>query len=66
MIDCYRMKGNTSMSNETEAQIQKRLSTHLDSLNVLWTATANGGKRDKRTASSLKAQGVKRGVPTHC
>jgi hypothetical protein len=63
MIDCYRMKGNTSMSNETEAQIQKRLSTHLDSLNLLWTATANGGKRDKRTASSLKAQGVKRGVP---
>ena len=63
MIDCYRMKGNNSMSNETEAQIQKRLSVHLDSLNVLWTATANGGKRDKRTASSLKAQGVKRGVP---
>jgi len=49
--------------NETEAQIQKRLAVYLDRLNLLWTATANGGKRDKRTASALKSQGVKKGVP---
>jgi hypothetical protein len=51
------------MTQETEAQIQKRLAQYLDSLNLFWTATANGGKRDKKTACSLKAQGVKRGVP---
>ena len=52
------------MTQETEAQIQKRLAQYLDELNLFWTATANGGKRDKKTACSLKAQGVKRGVPT--
>ncbi len=52
------------MTQETEAQIQKRLAQYLDGLNLFWTATANGGKRDKKTACSLKAQGVKRGVPT--
>jgi hypothetical protein len=47
----------------TEADIQKTLATLLDSLGLLWTATANGGKRDRRTGASLKAQGVKPGVP---
>lgn len=31
-------------------------------LNMLY-AVPNGGKRDKRTAAMLKAEGVKRGVP---
>lgn len=47
----------------TEADIQKTLVSYLDHANLLWTATANGGKRDKRTAAGLKAQGVKAGVP---
>ena len=47
----------------TEADIQKELAKILDSARLLWTATANGGKRDKRTAAALKAQGVKPGVP---
>ena len=51
------------MSQESEADIQARLKSTLDELGVLWTATANGGKRDRRTAASLKRQGVKRGVP---
>ena len=49
--------------SESESDIQKRLSCALDELGVLWTATANGGRRDRRTAASLKKQGVKRGVP---
>lgn len=47
----------------TEADIQRELAKALDAANLLWTATANGGKRDKRTAASLKAQGLKPGVP---
>jgi len=47
----------------TEAEIQKELARVLDHAGLCWTATANGGKRDKRTAASLKAQGLKPGVP---
>jgi hypothetical protein len=47
----------------SEADIQKRLAKALDAAELIWTATANGGKRDKRTAASLKAQGLKPGVP---
>lgn len=47
----------------TEYEIQKRLAVILDQSRILWTATANGGKRDKRTALALKRSGVKRGVP---
>jgi len=47
----------------TEYQIQCQLAMILDQAGLLWTATANGGKRDKRTASSLKKSGVKAGVP---
>jgi len=47
----------------TEAEIQKELARLLDNAGLLWSATANGGRRDKRTAASLKAQGVKRGLP---
>jgi hypothetical protein len=47
----------------TEYKIQCELAGVLDLAGLLWTATANGGKRDKRTASSLKKSGVKAGVP---
>lgn len=47
----------------SEAEIQKSLARRLDQAHLLWTATANGGKRDKRTAATLRAQGVKPGVP---
>jgi hypothetical protein len=47
----------------SEADIQKELAKILDQAHLLWTATANGGKRDKRTAAALKAQGLKPGVP---
>lgn len=47
----------------SEADIQRELAKALDGADLLWTATANGGKRDKRTAASLKAQGLKPGVP---
>lgn len=50
-------------SQQTESDIQKALAEVLDHASLLWTATANGGKRDKRTAAALKAQGVKPGVP---
>ena len=42
----------------SEADIQKELAKILDQAHLLWTATANGGKRDKRTAAALKAQGI--------
>ena len=48
---------------QSEAQAQKELAKILDQAGLVWTATANGGKRDKRTAASLKLSGVKAGVP---
>ena len=47
----------------TEQQAQIELAKILDKSSLLWTATANGGKRDARTASTLKKTGVKAGVP---
>jgi len=47
----------------TEHQAQCELAKILNSSGLLWTATANGGKRDARTASALKKSGVKAGVP---
>ena len=47
----------------TEYKVQCELAKILDQAGVLWSATANGGKRDKITASSLKKSGVKAGVP---
>lgn len=59
----YDLRESERFMSETESAIQKRLCLTLDELAVLWTATANGGKRDKRTAASLRLQGVKKGVP---
>ena len=47
----------------TEQDHQIELAKHLDAAHLVWTATANGGKRDKRTASTLKKTGVKPGIP---
>ena len=58
-----RSQPRSKSSAPSEADIQKALVRFLDDAHLLWTATANGGKRDKRTAASLKAQGVKAGVP---
>jgi len=61
----YRPRSHpqSKSSAPSEAEIQKDLVGVIDQARLLWTATANGGKRDKRTAASLKAQGVKAGVP---
>lgn len=61
----YRSRSHPQSKSgaSSEADIQKALVGVLDQAQLLWTATANGGKRDKRTAASLKAQGVKAGVP---
>ena len=52
-------------STQTEAQAQIELVRILDAAAkpILFSATANGGKRDKRTAAALKKQGVKPGLP---
>lgn len=47
----------------TEQQIQEQLAKYLDSMGLLWTATANGGVRAKAAAAALKRGGVKAGVP---
>lgn len=47
----------------TEAQEQEQLCKWLTAKNVNYFAVPNGGKRHKRTAQSLKRQGVKAGIP---
>ena len=47
----------------TEQDHQIELARRLDNAGLIWTATANGGKRDKKTAATLKRTGVKAGVP---
>ena len=46
-----------------ESAEQEALAHQLDKAGLLWSATANGGRRDKRTAAGLKRQGVKAGLP---
>lgn len=47
----------------TEAYEQEALAKYLDDRGYLWCHVPNGGLRDKRTASILKRQGVKAGIP---
>jgi hypothetical protein len=47
----------------TEAEEQYLLARWLDANKVAWCHVPNGGYRNKVTASLLKRQGVKRGVP---
>ena len=46
-----------------EASVQKEVARWLDFRGHLWCHPPNGGQRTVRTASALKAAGVKRGVP---
>ncbi len=49
-----------------ESAIQRALCDHLSWRGVpglVWTATANGGKRNAREAARMKAEGVKAGMP---
>ena len=47
----------------TEADEQKMLAQWLDMRGLLWCHVPNGGHRNIITATKLKAQGVKAGVP---
>lgn len=49
----------------TEQQEQERLAQALDATRpaLVWTATANGGRRAMSTGLALKRSGVKAGVP---
>lgn len=47
----------------SEQEEQERLAAALDASGLLWTATANGGRRSMSTGLALKRSGVKPGVP---
>jgi len=47
----------------SEASEQIALANDLNRAGFFWTAVPNGGKRALRTARSLKAQGVRAGIP---
>lgn len=53
----------TKTPSPLESEEQEALAAALDQAGLLWSSTANGGRRDKRTAASLKRQGLKPGVP---
>ena len=57
-----KMKRNAK-KYPSEAAEQERLCEWLNAKNVAYFAVPNGGLRMKRTAASLKRQGVKAGVP---
>jgi hypothetical protein len=55
--------------NDEEGNLQKAIVQHLllrAPANVIWYHCPNGGLRSKRTASKLKLQGVRAGVPDLC
>lgn len=58
-----RFESGKKFKPPTEAQDQAKLAAWLDARGILYSATANGGVRHIRTATSLKAQGVKKGLP---
>lgn len=47
----------------TEYEEQIKLAEYLDMKGYLWCHVPNGGKRDAKTGSKMKRQGVKPGVP---
>jgi hypothetical protein len=62
-----RKKVHTVTDKASEHQIQCAVARYLDLAlegvpNCIWWAVPNGGYRDVRTASKLKAEGVKPGV----
>ena len=48
---------------DLEHQVQVAICNYLDLRKVCYFAIPNGGKRNIITASKLKAEGVKKGVP---
>lgn len=50
----------------SEADEQKIVAKYLDYTGCLWFHPANEAKRSVRLASTLKAQGLKAGVPDIC
>lgn len=53
------------MRNE-ESKVQQAIVKYLDMRKVFHFAVPNGGKRNKVTASIMKAEGVKAGIPDIC
>ena len=49
--------------NEHEHEVQKAIAQYLDIRNICWWAVPNGGNRNVITATKLKSEGVKSGVP---
>lgn len=52
--------------NDYEHQVQKAIAQYLDIRRLCWFAIPNGGNRNLITATKLKAEGVKAGVPDIC
>ena len=50
----------------SEAEEQRIVAKYLDWMNYLWFHPPNEAKRSVRLASTLKAQGLKSGVPDVC
>jgi len=48
---------------DTERVIQVAIAQYLDMRRICWWAIPNGGNRNIITATKLKAEGVKSGVP---
>jgi hypothetical protein len=51
---------------DLEHQVQKAIAQYLDLRGICYFAIPNGGKRNVITATKLKAEGVKAGVPDLC
>jgi hypothetical protein len=51
---------------DLEHQVQKAICQYLDARGLCYFAIPNGGKRNVITATKLKAEGVKAGVPDLC
>ena len=47
----------------SESNLQKAVARIIDASGLLWCHVPNGGQRSITTASRLKAEGTKRGVP---
>ena len=48
---------------DTEHQLQKAITQYLNLLGLCWWAVPNGGRRNIVTATKLKSEGVKSGIP---
>ena len=51
------------MSRSPEHDIQVKIAKYLDTMGLLWTASAGGMRTGIRTAVKMKAAGYKKGTP---